>query len=178
MGQTGTLGPKRVLAWAAGVVSGYTLPDVVWSPRVGLQLDAASGTRHLDSNTVGTLNPLFINGYYFTLAGFTGYTNLIHVKPSLTLQPAPGTKLMAAVGLQWRQTIGDAVYTQPDIPVSGTAGRGGSWTGAYAQIRIDHAFNRHVSGALEAVRFDVGSAIRHAGGSDSDYLGIELKFGW
>jgi hypothetical protein len=177
MEQTGTLGPKRVLAWAAGAVTGYTLP-VAWSPRFGLQMDAASGTRNLQSGTVGTLNPLFVNGYYFTLAGFTGYTNLIHVKPSLTVRPSADTTILAALGFQWRETTGDAVYTQPDIPVNGTAGKGGSWTGAYGQVRIEHAFNRHLSGALEAVRFNVGGAIRHAGGSDSDYLGVELKFGW
>jgi hypothetical protein len=178
MGQTGTLGPKRVLAWAVGAVTGYTLPNVTWSPRVGLQVDAASGTRHLDSDTVSTLNPLFINGYYFTLAGFTGYTNLYHVKPSLTIHPASDTTILAALGFQWRQTTGDAVYLQPDTPVKGTAGGGTSWTGAYAQLRIDHSFTSHISGALEAVRYDVGSTIRHAGGSDSDYLGVELKFGW
>ena len=33
-------------------------------------------------------------------------------------------------------------------------------------------------GAIEAVYFGVGSAIRRAGGHDSDYLGVELNFRW
>ncbi len=77
---------------------------------------------------------MFPNGYYFTLGGFTGYSNLIHVKPSVTLKPLPKLSLMAALGLQWRETAADAVYTQPVVAVSGTAGHGSLWSGAYGQF--------------------------------------------
>jgi hypothetical protein len=33
-------------------------------------------------------------------------------------------------------------------------------------------------GAIEAVYFGVGSAIRRAGGHNSDYVSVELNFGW
>jgi len=49
--------------------------------------------------------------------------NFIHVKPSLTLHPLKALKIMLAAAGQWRETTVDAVYTQPDIPVAGTAGR-------------------------------------------------------
>ncbi len=87
-------------------------------------------------------------------------------------------KLMIAAAGQWRETISDAVYTQPNVPVAGTAGRGGLWTGAYGQARLDYTVNAHVTGAIEVVHFAVGEAIRQAGGHDGDYLGVELKFGW
>jgi hypothetical protein len=32
--------------------------------------------------------------------------------------------------------------------------------------------------AVEAVRFQIGDALRRAGGHDSTYLGVELKYGW
>ena len=178
MGQTGSLGQKQIRAWAVGSLSGYTFANLAWQPRIGLQADAASGNRHPDGGTLGTFNPLFPNGYYFTLAGYTGYTNLIHIKPSITARPSRKLKLLGAVGLQWRQTTADAVYTQPDIPVAGTAGHGGGWTGAYAQIRADYLFNANLTGAIEAVHYAIGGALRRAGGHDSDYVGVELKFGW
>ena len=178
MGQGGEIGAKSVRAWAVGALSGYTFKDAAGAPRLGLQMDAASGDRNPSGNTFGTFNPLFPNGYYFTLAGFTGYTNLIHVKPSISFQPTAKLKLMGAVGAQWRETTADAVYTQPDIPVPGTAGKGGRWTGLYQQIRADYTFNANLTGAIEAVHFNVGEAIRQAGGRDSEYLGVELKFGW
>lgn len=178
MGQTGQVGDKSVRAWAFGALTGYTFSGVSWTPRLGLQLDAASGDRHPGDGSLETFNPLFPNGYYFTLAGYTGYVNLVHVKPSITVKPTNDLTLLAAIGLQWRQTTADAVYVQPNIAVPGTAGRGGPWSGAYGQVRADWAISPRLSGAVEAVHYEVGDVIRRAGGHDADYLGVELKFGW
>jgi hypothetical protein len=98
MGQTGHIGDKNIRAWAVGSLAGYTFSNVGWSPRLGLQVDAASGDRHPHGGTLGTFNPLFPNGYYFTLAGYTGYVNLIHVKPSIIVRPTSGLALLAGVG--------------------------------------------------------------------------------
>ncbi|MGY4310975.1 alginate export family protein [Bradyrhizobium sp. JR3.5] len=177
MNQTGRIGNEPIEAWAVGSLAGYTFADVNWSPRVGIQLDAASG----DSNTkrtFGTFNPLFPNGYYFTLAGYTGYANLIHVKPSLTLSLTPSVKIMFAAAAQWRQNTADAVYAQPDIPIPNTAGRPGAYTGSYGQVRLDWTIDRATSFAVEAVHFVVGDALRNAGAHDSNYVGVEIKRGW
>ncbi|MFK4727329.1 hypothetical protein ABIE89_008429 [Bradyrhizobium niftali] len=176
MGQTGVIGGKDIRAWAVGARTGYTFAQLGWQPRVGLQLDAASGDHQPRDNVLGTFNPLFPNGYYFTLAGFTGYVNLFHVKPSLTVKPTSNLSVMGALGFQWRETTADAIYVQPSIPVAGTAGRGSPWSGAYAQLRVDYQFDAHLKGALEAVHYKIGDTIRQAGGHDSDYLGLELKY--
>jgi len=178
MGQTGGVGDKNVRAWAVGSLSGYTFSDVAWHPRVGLQIDAASGDRNPSSGTLETFNPLFPNGYYFTLSGYTGYVNLIHLKPSLTLRPTPKLTLLTAIGLEWRETTADAVYVQPTTPVPGTAGRSGRWTGFYGELRADWAITANLAAAIEATHFQVGDVIRNAGGHNSDYLNIELRFGW
>ncbi|MDH2384451.1 alginate export family protein [Bradyrhizobium sp. CER78] len=178
MGQVGQVGTADIRAWAVGARAGYTLADVLWQPRLGIQFDAASGDHHPGDGVVGTFNPLFPNGYYFTLAGYTGYVNLMHLKPSITVNPAKGLKVMGAIGLQWRETTADAIYVQPNVPVAGTAGKGSNWTGAYGQLRVDYAFNDHLTGAIEAVHFDVGDTIIRAGGHTSNYLGVQLQYGW
>ncbi|HET7085409.1 MAG TPA: alginate export family protein [Rhizomicrobium sp.] len=178
MGQSGHIGPESIRAWAVGLRTGYTISGAYWTPRLGFQIDAASGDSNPHDGTLGTFNPLFPNGYYLALAGFTGYTNFIHVKPSVTVKPAANLSAMLAVAAQWRETMADAVYTQPNIPVAGTAGHGGSYTGTYVQGRFDWQVTEHFSAALEAVRFQVADSIRQAGGHDGTYLGVEGKIGW
>jgi protein involved in polysaccharide export with SLBB domain len=85
---------------------------------------------------------------------------------------------MAAVGLQWRQTTADAIYVQPNSAVRGTAGKPGQWTGVYAHFRAEWAITPNLAGAVETVNFQVGDAIRRAGGSNSAYVGIQLTYAW
>jgi hypothetical protein len=178
MYQSGHVGSSTIGAWAVGTLAGYTLATVPWTPRLGIQVDAASGDSHPGDGRVGTFNPLFPNGYYFALAGYTGYSNLIHVKPSLVVKPNSKLTLLAGVGLQWRETTGDAVYQQGSAVVPGTAGRGGLWTGFYTQLRADWAINANLAAALEAVHFQIGQSLRELGARNADYVGVEMKFTW
>jgi hypothetical protein len=87
-----------------------------------VQVDAALGDRHPGDGRVETFNPLFPNGCYFTLAGYTGYANMIHVEASITLRPTNSLTLLGALGFQWRETTTDPVYQQANDVVPGTAG--------------------------------------------------------
>lgn len=178
MTQTGRVGATPILAWAMGSRSGYTLAAAPWTPRLGLQADAASGDTRPKDGHLGTFNPLFPNGYYVTLSGYTGYTNFVHVKPSVTVKPDKSLSVLVSAGLLWRETTADAVYVQPNIAVANTAGHGDPWTGLYEQVRVDWAITRNVFSAIEAVHFQIGDSLRAAGGHDSDYLGVEIRFGW
>lgn len=112
------------------------------------------------------------------MSGYTGYSNFIHLKPSLALAPATGMKLVAAIGMLWRQTTQDAVYVQPDIPIPGTAGRPGRRTGSYAQLQFNWIAARNLTFGLEADRYFIAQAVRRAGGHDSSYVGADVRWGW
>jgi Alginate export len=178
MRQTGHVGSGRIQAWAIGSIGGYTFEQAHWTPRIGLQLDLASGDRRPGDGTLGTFNPLFPNAYYFTLMSTPTYVNLVHLRPSLDLHPAPHLKFIARLGLQWRLTTQDAVYVIPNRPVPGTAGMPGLWTGVYEQLRAEWQIDRHWAAAVEGVQYQVGEVIRRAGGLNANYVSVELRFGW
>ncbi|MCC4604750.1 alginate export family protein [Xanthomonas campestris] len=178
MGQRGRVGSSRARAWAVGLKAGYTWKTTPLTPRLGLQVDTASGDHRPGDGRVETFNPLFPNGAYINLAGYTGYANLLLVKPALTVQPSATLSVTAAMGLLWRQRTADAVYVQPDIPLAGTAGTGKRWTGRYLQLRGDWKLNAHLQTALEVVQYQAGQSVRAAGGHNSRYLGCEMKFMW
>ncbi|AME27301.1 hypothetical protein PAMC26577_19760 [Caballeronia sordidicola] len=62
MFETGNVGEKTIGAWAVGSLFGCT-QNSLWTPRFGLQVEAASGDRHLNDGRVETFNPLFPNCY-------------------------------------------------------------------------------------------------------------------
>lgn len=175
--QGGRVGGQRVRAWALGARAGHTFASAL-APRLGLQLDAASGDRDPGDATLGTFNPLFPNGAYLNLAGYTGQANVVHIKPSLTLVPRPGVSVLVALAGQWRATTADAVYVQPAVPLAGTAGRGRRRTGGYAQLRLDWRLDANAAAAVEAVHFQPAGWLRADGAGTSDYLGVELRLGW
>lgn len=175
MGQVGNIANKQIRAWALGSLSGYTFQNMTLQPRIGFQFDMGSGTQNQNSNTLGTFNPLFPNGVYFTLANYTSYANVIHIKPSLTLNPYPNLAVMLAVAGQWRESTADAVYVEPHTPIPRTAGAPGKYTGNYYQTDVSWQMTPHIKNALQIVYFHVAEAIRSVGGHNSTYAGVEVK---
>jgi Alginate export len=178
MTQTGSIGSQSIRAWATGLLFGRTFDSISLSPRVSLQFDAASGDRNPTDDQLNTFNTLFPSGYYFTNAGYTTYANLLHIKTALRLTPNSDLRVTLAVGGEWRQTVADAIYTIPDVPLPNTAGKGGRYTGSYTQLRADDKVNSNVALGLEYVYFEVGPTISAAGGHNSHYIAMEARLAW
>lgn len=178
MVQWGRVGVADVRAWAAGARGGYTFAQR-WRPRIGLQIDGASGDRRAGDARLDTFNPLFPNGSYsFSRAGLTGYVNLLQFKPSLEVSPSEDLVLGIYNGFVWRDTTADAVYLQPDVAIDGTAGTPGRRTGTYLQLRADWQASEHLAFAVEFVDFRISDTIRAVGGEDSRYAAVEASVTW
>ncbi len=150
---------------------GHTFAETRLKPHLGLGVDAASGNRNRNGQTLNTSNPLFPNGH--CLAGYTGYPNLIHIKPAMRVHPTRAVNLRVAVASQWRESVADAVYAFPTIPIPKTTGRPGRYTGAYGELRADWKITPHYSPSLEAVHYAIGKSIRQAGGHNANFLAID-----
>jgi len=98
MNQVGRIGLEDIEAWAFGSLAGYTLRDIPWTPRLGIQVDASSGDRNLTDNKLNTFNPLFPNGYYVTLAGLHG---LREFHPREALGDATPARKAQTDGSRW-----------------------------------------------------------------------------
>jgi len=59
MRQSGRVGNEQARSWAVGSRGGYTFDNASWSPRIGLQLDLASGNRRMGDGVIGTSIPCF-----------------------------------------------------------------------------------------------------------------------
>jgi len=177
MGQTGHVEEKKIRAWGGGGLFGYTWASRPWSPRLGFQFDAASGTDNPNGTTLGTFNPLFPNGFYEMLSGYPGYANFLHLRLPTMVHPTRKLSALFDVGSLWRMTTADAVYFLPAIPIPGTAGHGGAYSGTYGQIRLDWKISRHLTGALDTEYFAHSQSLQQAGARNSHYIGVELNFG-
>jgi hypothetical protein len=178
MSQNGRIGAQAIRAWATGSVIGRTFGSTRFRPRISVQFDAASGDKSPTDHQLDTFNPLFPSGHYFTTAGYTTYANLVHVKTDLSVNPRTNAKLTSGIGVEWRETIADAIYTLPAVPVPNTAGRGGRYVGTYGQFRADWGLTPHAALALEAVHFSAGATVVSVGGHATNYFGAEVRYGW
>lgn len=172
--QFGTFGTGQIRAWTFASDSGYTLRTLPWRPRLGLKADIASGDKDLKDKTLNTFNPLFPKGGYFTENGLVGPANIVDLQPGVTLNPTPTVNVVVAAVILWRQTTADAVYRQPNLPMPGTAGTPGRYTGTQYYVMPAWQMTPHLTLTATYVHFAVGQVIRRAHGGDSDYFGSWL----
>ncbi|HUN64886.1 MAG TPA: alginate export family protein [Bacteroidota bacterium] len=177
MDQWGDIETKNINAWGVGGLIGYSWTTHPWSPRLGLQIDAASGTDNPNGNTLGTFNPLFPSGFYELLAGYPGYANFVHLKLSVRMLPLKTLSVLLTTGSMWRETTADAVYLLPVIPILGTAGTGNAYSGSYYQVRFDWTISPHLASAIDAEYFAHSQSLHQAGASNGRFVGGELRFG-
>jgi hypothetical protein len=110
--QLGSFGVDRVRAWSISTETGYTFSHTRFHPRPLLRVDAYSGDRNASGNTLGTYNPYFPRGAYFTpkAVPFLGNQNLIDFHP--VVQFLARQNITGEIGWNWywRESSQDGVY--------------------------------------------------------------------
>src|SRR5260370_6315783 len=113
MFQAGRFGSGDIRAWRAGIEGSHLLADAVWSPRLGLVLDAASGDKNAADPNLQTFKAMFQSGMYSGRAPLLGPSNSIRFEPSVTFAPARQRLLSVGLGFYWRQSVEDAPHGRP-----------------------------------------------------------------
>ena len=174
--QRGTFVGARIRAWGVGSVAGYTFAKVAWAPRLGVQVDIASGDRDTTDGRVGTFNPLFFKGGYFLEAPIASFANIRHLKGSISLRPGCSSSVSFAHGDFAKLVSTDAVYANPVSALTATRAMTGRHVGGYLQAVGSRQFGPHFSLSFEADRFRRSAAFRDVGGRDVSLLKVTANF--
>ena len=110
--QWGSFGRDSIAAWSVSTETGYTLDQVRFRPRPMLRADVYSGDGNPVGNTLGTFNPCFPRGAYFTakVVPFLGPQNLIDLHPMVQFQLRRNITGEVSWDWYWRESVHDGVY--------------------------------------------------------------------
>ncbi|WP_226661233.1 alginate export family protein [Microbulbifer aggregans] len=89
--QTGTFNGGDIHAWTLATETAYRWKDHAWNPELRLSINIASGDDDPDDSDLGTFNPLFPRGNYFSEAAVFGRETSTTFTPLSTCSlPRPG----------------------------------------------------------------------------------------
>lgn len=173
--QFGDFGNADISAWTAASVTGYTFDQMLWSPRVALNANIASGDKNPTDGKLNTFNPLYPNLTYFEEAAVLAPQNFYNVEPEITFYLLNQLSISFDWNFFWRVEKNDAVYVRGLIPLPGTAAVDGHFVAHVPSISVDYQLNRYVALDLSFSHFFTGKVINNAGGRNINFLKLELN---
>ena len=174
--QWGQFGEDRILAYSAAGDVGYTLQDVLFTPRLGLRRKVSSGDSDPHEGKLGTFDPLFPKAAYFGNSALLGPGNLADLQPSVKLHLPKRVTLTAAWDVFWRSSTGDGIYDESGN-VSAARGGPGAVCGAPGEHRagVGGSPAYHLQRQLRApVRRRLFANGGH--GDDVDFLSVGFRY--
>lgn len=174
--QFGSFGASNIRAWTASADVGYTLTDLLFSPRLGFKADAVSGDKNLRDGTLGTFNPLFPKMPYFSEASLVAPMNLLDIQPNVSFALTQKISLNIGWNPFWKQETADAIYSSALTPVKGTAGGSGRYIGQQVSTTLTWTATSHLNIAGTYVHYTPGDRVRQAGGQDGDFVAVWVQY--
>ena len=174
--QLGTFGGDAIRAWTLAADTGFTFAAAPLAPRVGLRADAISGDGDPEDGRLGTFNPLFPRGAYFSEAALVWPANLIDVDPSIEVQLSPTLRITADYDFFWRYSSDDALYTSGGSVARPPDG-GARFIGHQPSVALAWQVERHTTLNLAYTHFFAGGFIRESGpDTDVDFAAVWLVY--
>lgn len=174
--QFGTFGKGRISAWTLASETGFTFRDMPWQPRIAVSANIASGDSNLTDQDLGTFNPIFPRGNYFSQDGVLGPRNFFNLHPFVTVRPAPKWSLTADVNLFWRLETQDGVYSPAGRLIRAPSASDKRFVGSALSLTSSVALAKNLSFAAIYTHFFAGDFIRETGPSlDIDFVQFTLQ---
>lgn len=176
LAQFGSFGQQDLFAWGFSTDTGYAFKLAEWGARAGLKATVGSGDRKPGDGKLGTFNGLFPKLAYFNQAGLLGASNVMDLQPSLTVKPTPTLRLTLSWDFIWRQSTNDAVYTAAAVPIAGTAGQPGRYTGSQLALDVVWQIDRHIAINAGVVHVDVAPVLSNVGGHNTNFTYASVAY--
>lgn len=175
--QRGSFDGGPVKAGGVGGEIGHRMLTTPLRPVVALTVDYISGDDDPDDRTLGTLNPMFPRGKYFAAQSPVGPRNLIHVHPSVTVNPRPDVAVTLTGIAYWRESIRDGVYAIPGILVRSGRDSDARFIGKQLELAVAWQTTPELSLAASVSAFKPGRFIRETGPSRTlRVAGVQAMF--
>ena len=175
-GQWGQFGSGDIRAWTIASDTGYTWREAPWAPRLGLSANIASGDDDPDDNDLGTFNPLFPRGSYFSELALLGPRNFFNIHPFLTVNPHDDLSLTADFDFFWRLETGDGIYNPGGQLLRSGEGTDARHVGNELSLNATWQINPHASFTAIYAHFFPGNFVENTGSAeDIDFIELTLK---
>lgn len=175
--QFGSFGDGGISAWTLASDTGFTFENRPWRPRIALSANIASGDGDPADADLGTFNPLFPRGNYFSEAAVLGPRNFFNLHPFVTVRPTEAWSLTADMNFFWRLDTNDGVYAPAGQLVRGPSGSDERFVGSAFSLTSEYALTENWSFTAIYTHFFAGQFIRETGPSeDIDFFELTLQF--
>ncbi|HET6216146.1 MAG TPA: alginate export family protein [Acidobacteriaceae bacterium] len=158
--QWGSFGNDFIRAWSVSTETGFTFDRLLFHPRPLLRADVYSGDGNPATQPLGTFNPLFPRGAYFTpkAVPFLGPQNLVDLHPVLQFHLKPNVTGAFAWNWYWRESIHDGIYAFGSGVLIDPAGAGHArYLGTQGDLEIRWAPMPHTTVAFNLAGFRPGT---------------------
>lgn len=177
--QFGSFDGGDISAWTLATDTGFSFADVTWQPRIAISANIASGDDDPADQDLGTFNPLFPRGNYFSEIAVLGPRNFFNIHPIITVHPADRWSLTFDTNFFWRLETQDGVYSPNGQLVRGPNGSDDRFVGSAISLNSAYELFPNLYFTAIYAHFFPGDFIRATGPSeDIDYveLTLQLKF--
>ncbi|MDW4497872.1 alginate export family protein [Sulfitobacter sp. D35] len=174
--QFGSFGDGDINAWTLATDTGYTFEQAAWRPRLGLGANIASGDSDSGDNDLGTFNPIFPRGNYFSEAAVLGPRNFYNLHAFLTVTPTDRLTLQTDYNMFWRLEEEDGVYSPAGNLIVPSGGED-RFVASALSFTAEYALTERVALAGIYTRVFAGDVIdATANSEDIDFVELTFSF--
>ncbi len=143
-GQTGSIGPDRIRAWAWSAIAGYNLEPGGLKTRAFVKYDFASGDRNPKDGVHGTFDQLYPNIHdHHGLADQIAWQNLKSLRSGVRVSLRPNWMVAGAYNGWWLASATDAFYNSSGSVVArDSKGLSGTHVGNEYDLQSSYRFDR------------------------------------